>query len=37
MKWIRCRTILGRPNQKCSSDGFTTKSPSIAMCFSATS
>lgn len=37
MKWIKMRTISGWPNQKCSSDGLTTSSPSIATCFSATS
>lgn len=37
MKWIKNRTISGRLNQKCSSDGLTTKSPSMATCFSATS
>ena len=35
--WIKRRTSLGRPNQKCSSEGDTTRSPSIAVCFWATS
>lgn len=37
MKWIKKRTSRGLLNQNRSSDGRTTKSPSTAMCFSATS
>lgn len=37
MKWIKKRTMPGRLNQKCSSDGLTISSPCMATCFSATS
>lgn len=37
MKWIKKMTICGLWNQKRWSDGVTTKSPSMAECFSATS
>lgn len=37
IKWMRKRTMRGRRNQKWSSDGWTTNSPSMAECFSATS
>lgn len=37
MKWIKKRTSRGLLNQNKSSDGRTTKSPSTATCFSATS
>lgn len=37
MTWIRISTIWGLWNQKWSSEGLTTNSPSIATCFSATS
>lgn len=37
MMWMRIRMILGLWNQKWSSEGWTTKSPSMATCFSATS
>lgn len=35
--WISKSTSLGLLNQKCSSEGLTTNSPSTATCFSATS